>query len=293
MYDLEQIRQQIEMDLEARLQLTSVHSSTLMEAMKYSVCGPAKRVRAVLVSATTLGFGAEIFNALPPAAAIEFIHAYSLVHDDLPDMDDAETRRGKPSCHKRYSNTIAILAGDALQSLAFSTILDATELTVQQRAECAAVLASASGWRNMVGGQAMDMELMNRTALGLDELFTMHEGKTGALFRAALEMGAIVSGFARDSAPYRAMSNAGTKIGIAFQLTDDFLDATAADGQLGKPAGADSLAGKKSAVAFLGIDETRKRAIQYLNEANGILESVNGDMTLVRLLAEECVHRQQ
>lgn len=292
MHDLEQIRHQIEADLETRLQLSSVHSSTLVEAMNYSVCGSAKRVRAVLVCATALGFGAELQRALPPAAAIEFMHAYSLVHDDLPDMDDADTRRGKPSCHKQYSSMIAILTGDALQTLAFSTILDATELTAYQRSDCAAILATASGWSHMVGGQAMDMELMNHSAQSLDQLFTMHEGKTGALFRAALEMGAIVSGCTRDSAQFQAISNVGTKIGIAFQLTDDYLDATAANEQLGKPAGADSTAGKKNAVAFLGVEETRNRAIQYLNEAFGILESVNGDMTLVRSLAQQCVHRQ-
>ena len=293
MHDLDQIRHQVELDLEARLQLTSEHSSALVEAMKYSVGGTAKRVRAVLVCATTVGLGAEIQRALAPAAAIELIHAYSLVHDDLPDMDDSDTRRGKPSCHKQYGSTIAILAGDALQTLAFSTILDAAELTAQQRTDCAAMLANASGWQYMVGGQAMDMELMHQAIRNLDQLFTMHEGKTGALFRAALEMGAIVAGFSRKSELFGTMSEVGTKIGIAFQLTDDFLDATAAVEQLGKPAGADSVAGKKSAVAFLGTEETRNRAIQYLEEAVDILESIDGDMTLVQQLAEECVHRQR
>lgn len=293
MHDLDQIRHQVESDLDARLQLTSVHSSALVDAMKYSVCGNAKRVRAVLVCASSIGFGAEIQRALAPAAAIELIHAYSLVHDDLPDMDDSDTRRGKPSCHKKYGNTIAILAGDALQTLAFSTILDAAELTEQQRTDCAAILANASGWQYMVGGQAMDMELMHRAIHNLDQLFAMHEGKTGALFRAALEMGTIVAGCSRESEQFGTMSEAGTKIGIAFQLTDDFLDATAGNEQLGKPAGADSLAGKKNAVAFLGIEETRNRAIQYLNEAVEILRSVDGDMNLVQRLAEECVHRQR
>ena len=292
-YDLSQIRLRVEADLEARLQLTSEHSSALVEAMNYSVCGSAKRVRAMLVCATALGLGTELSKALAPAAAIEFIHAYSLVHDDLPDMDDADTRRGKPSCHKQFNNTIAILAGDALQALAFSTILEAPELTLQQRVDCAAILADASGWRYMVGGQAMDMELMNHNAHDLDQLFTMHQGKTGALFRAAVEMGTIISGFERDSAQLRAMSNFGTKIGIAFQLTDDLLDATAARDQLGKPAGSDLLAGKKNAVSFLGIDGTRNRATQYLTEAIENLETANGNMTLVRSLAEVCVLRQQ
>lgn len=293
MHDLDQIRHQIESDIEARLQLTSVHSSALVEAMKYSVCGTAKRVRAVLVCATAVGFGEEIHRALSPAAAIELVHAYSLVHDDLPDMDDSDTRRGKPSCHKQYGSTIAILAGDALQAMAFSTILEAAQLTVQQRMDCATVLANASGWRNMVGGQAMDMELMHGAIHNLAQLFTMHEGKTGALFRAALEMGAIVAGFSRESEQFATMSRVGTKIGIAFQLTDDFLDATAGVEQLGKPAGADSLAGKKSAVAFLGTEETRSRAIQYLDKAVEILNSIDGDMTLVQRLAEDCVHRQR
>lgn len=292
MDDLGQIRHRIEEDLDARLQLTSVHSSALVEAMRYSVCGSAKRVRAILVCATALGLGTECSKALAPSAAIEFIHAYSLVHDDLPDMDNADTRRGKPSCHRKFNNAIAILTGDALQTLAFATILDATALTIQQRTDCAAILADASGWRYMVGGQAMDMELMNHTVPDLDQLFTMHEGKTGALFRAAVEMGVIVAGFGKDTAQFRAMSNFGTKIGIAFQLTDDLLDATAAVEQLGKPVGADLLAGKKNAVSFLGVDETRNRANQYLTEAFGILESVDGDLTLVQRLAEECVHRQ-
>ena len=293
MHSLEQIRRQVESDLEARLQLTSVHSTTLVEAMKYSVSGTAKRLRAVLICATAEGLGAEIRNALPPASAIELVHAYSLVHDDLPDMDDSDRRRGKPSCHKHYGSTIAILAGDALQTLAFSTILEAVELTVQQRTDCAAVLASASGWRYMVGGQAMDMELMHRAMHDIEQLFTMHEGKTGALFRAALEMGAIVAGITRESKQFGTISEAGTKIGIAFQLTDDYLDSTAANEQLGKPTGADSIAGKRNAVAFLGIDETRYRAIQYLNEAVEILKSVDGDMNLVQKLATECVHRRR
>lgn len=292
MQDLDQIRHLVESDLEARMELTSVHSSVLVEAMKYAVCGTGKRMRAVLVCATTVGFGAELHRALPPAAAIELIHAYSLVHDDLPDMDDSDTRRGQPSCHKQFGSTTAILAGDALQTLAFSAILDASELSVQQRSDCAAVLATASGWRYLVGGQAMDMELMHRSIDNLDQLFTMHEGKTGALFRAALEMGAIVAGFSRESEQFVAISTVGTKIGIAFQLTDDFLDATAGIEQLGKPAGADSIAGKKSAVAFLGTEETRSRAIQYLDEAVEVLKSLDGDMTLVQRLAEQCVHRQ-
>lgn len=292
MDDLGQIRQRIEEDLTARLQLKSAHSSTLVKAMQYSVCGSAKRVRAVLVCATAIGLGSELSKALAPSAAIEFVHAYSLVHDDLPDMDDSDTRRGKPSCHKQFNNTIAILTGDALQTLAFSTILDARELTTRQRGDCAAILAEASGWRYMVGGQAMDMELMNDEVYDLDQLFTMHEGKTGALFRAAVEMGVIVAGCERDSTLFRTMSHFGTKIGIAFQLTDDLLDATAAVEQLGKPVGADMLAGKKNAVSFLGIEETKNRATQLLTESFGILESVEGEMNLVQRLAEECVYRQ-
>lgn len=291
MDELGHIRRRIETELKVRVQLNSPHSSTLVEAMRYSVCGSAKRVRALLVCATAMDFGTEYSHARAPAAAIEFIHAYSLVHDDLPDMDDADTRRGKPSCHKEYTNSMAILAGDALQTLAFSTIMEATELSLAQRVACATVLASASGWRYMVGGQAMDMELMNQDMVDLDQLFTMHEGKTGALFRAAVEMGTIVSGFQPDTSQFLAMSNFGTKIGIAFQLTDDLLDTTAAQEELGKPVGADLLAGKKNAVAFLGVNETRNLAAQYLNEAYEILESVEGDMTRVRQLADECVHR--
>ena len=291
MSDVELIRRQVEADLASRLQLSSIHSTALVEAMQYSVCGTAKRLRAVLVCATAMGLGNTLTKALAPAASIEFIHAYSLVHDDLPDMDDAATRRGRPSCHKQFSNMIAILTGDALQTLAFSTILDANELSVQQRLDCASILADASGWRNMVGGQAMDMEMMQQAVDNLDQLFTMNMGKTGALFRAAVEMGAIVAGLRRDSLSFGTISKFGTKIGIAFQLTDDLLDATIASEQLGKPAGADLLAGKKNAVAFLGIDGTKDQAAKYLAEAFEHLEALDGDLGLLKDLANLCVHR--
>ena len=225
------------------------------DAMRYSLEAGGKRVRPVLclLAAEAVGGSAEV--ALPGALALECIHTYSLVHDDLPAMDDDDLRRGKPTCHIAFGEAHAILAGDGLLTEAFRILAQEGALEPARRVEAIAVLAEASGWRGMVGGQALDLEGERLDDYGLDHLKTIHRLKTGALLRAATELGAILAG--ADATQRAALRAYGEAIGLAFQIQDDILDATASDTTLGKRAGKDQGRGKITYPALLGLDGAR------------------------------------
>jgi len=225
------------------------------EAMRYSLEAGGKRVRPILclLAAEAVGGSAEV--ALPGALALECIHTYSLVHDDLPAMDDDDLRRGKPTCHIAFGEAHAILAGDGLLTEAFRILAQEGALEPARRVEAIAVLAEASGWRGMVGGQALDLEGERLDDYGLDHLKTIHRLKTGALLRAATELGAILAG--ADATQRAALRAYGEAIGLAFQIQDDILDATASDTTLGKRAGKDQGRGKITYPALLGLDGAR------------------------------------
>ena len=261
----------------------------LAEAMRYAAIGGGKRLRPLLLTATAAMHGVDRSQALRAAIAIESIHAYSLVHDDLPCMDDDAMRHGKPSTHKAFGDAVAVLAGDALQSFAFEVLADpATSGDPFVRSELVQVLAIASGAPGMVGGQMLDIEGEGQ-ALDLAAITRMQQLKTGALLSAAVEMGAVLGkvpaegrmhlkGYARD-------------IGLAFQIADDLLDHTGDEAKAGKALRKDAEAGKQTFVALLGADRAREQARMLVDQAIAYLGSYGQEADLLRALARYIVER--
>lgn len=275
----------------ALTQLT--HSeTTLVEAMRYSLLNGGKRIRPVLVYASALAVSGKLTAATDQvAAALEFIHAYSLIHDDLPAMDDDDLRRGKPTCHIAFNEATAILAGDALQALAFQNLAAAEELESDIRLQLVQQLAHAAGAQGMVGGQAIDLAAVNST-LNLQQLQHMHTLKTGALISASVLMGATAT--ARATAPQlAALKTYADAIGLAFQVQDDILDVTADIAVLGKQTGADSALNKPTYVALLGLEGAQRKARELHQQAVSALESFGENAEILRLLAAYIVERDK
>jgi farnesyl diphosphate synthase len=239
----------------------------LHRAMRYAVLGSGKRLRPLLVYATGETFGAPLGKLDAPAAAVEIIHAYSLVHDDLPAMDDDDLRRGRPTCHVVFGEAMAVLAGDALQALAFDVLAEDAALDVDADTRIAMLraLAAACGSHGMAGGQAFDLAAVGQQ-LDASELERMHVYKTGALIRASVRLGALAAGV-RDAATLGALDRYGHAIGLAFQIRDDLLDIEADTEQLGKTAGKDVAAAKPTYPAILGIGASRAELSRLTNEA--------------------------
>jgi farnesyl diphosphate synthase len=248
-------QRRIEHVLERVLPPVDGPAARLAEAMRYATLGGGKRVRALLAYAAGEFAGADPDDVDAPAAAVELVHAYSLVHDDLPCMDDDALRRGKPTCHVAFGEATALLAGDALQTLAFAVLADAA---IPQSAKACAILAQASGVSGMAGGQAIDLFAVGRT-LSLAELETMHRRKTGALIRAAVELGALC-GAPLPGAEAQALRDYAAAAGLAFQVVDDVLDVEGSSATLGKTAGKDAASNKPTYVALLGLDDARRYA---------------------------------
>ena len=249
MIDAALCREAIEKALDQALPQTVGPAAQVNQAMRYSLLCGGKRVRPLLVLAFCDLCGSSWQEALPFACAIEMVHTYSLIHDDLPCMDDDDLRRGRPTCHKVYGETMAVLAGDALQAEAFRLIAGARDMEAWQRSEAVLVLADACGADGMVAGQVLDTDQL---ASGEADLRTLCALKTGALIRAAAELGCIAAGAGED-ARRRASDYAG-HLGLAFQVRDDMLDVTAREDELGKPIGSDQAAGKRTFVDLLGLD---------------------------------------
>jgi len=227
----------------------------LAEAARYSLEAGGKRVRPVLCMLASEAVGGTAEQALPGALALEYIHTYSLIHDDLPAMDDDDLRRGRPTSHKVFGEGHAILAGDALLTEAFG-VLAAADLDPIRRAEALVLLAEGAGWRGMAGGQALDLEGERLDSYDLEHLQRIHRLKTGALLRASLEIGAVLGG--ASPADRLALRAYGEAIGLAFQIQDDILDATASDADLGKRAGKDAAKGKITYPSLLGLAGARQ-----------------------------------
>ncbi|WP_300616771.1 (2E,6E)-farnesyl diphosphate synthase [Dokdonella sp.] len=230
----------------------------LHRAMRYAVLGGGKRLRPLLVHAAGAAFGAPPERLDAPAAAVEIIHAYSLVHDDLPAMDDDSLRRGRPTCHVVFGEAMAILAGDALQALAFEVLADDALLDVDAatRLDMLRTLAAACGSQGMAGGQAFDLAAVGHR-LTPAELERMHVHKTGALIRASVRLGALAAG-CTDADALAALETYGHCIGLAFQVRDDLLDIEAGTEQLGKTAGKDVAANKPTYPSILGVEASRE-----------------------------------
>jgi geranylgeranyl pyrophosphate synthase len=251
----------IEEVLARALEIERGATPRLMEAMRYSTLGGGKRIRPVLVYAAGEALGATLDTLDSAAAAVELIHVYSLVHDDLPAMDNDDLRRGRPTCHRAFDEATAILVGDALQARAFEVLANApAKIPAAARIEMLRVLADAIGTRGMAGGQAIDLEAVRRV---LDEpaLERMHRQKTGALIQASVLLGAISAGIA-NAAERAALAEFGAEIGLAFQIQDDILDVEGTTTSLGKRAGADAERVKPTYPSVLGLDDARRHALR-------------------------------
>jgi len=244
-----------EVTLERLLPDPSVEPSRLHAAMRHATLGGGKRMRPLLVYAAGTALGADEVLLDTPAAAVELVHAYSLVHDDLPAMDDDDLRRGQPTVHVAFDEATAILAGDALQTLAFSALTQA-DATASLRIDWVQALADASGVAGMCGGQALDIDATGRTQT-LEQLQRMHALKTGALIRAAVRMGALAGN--ADPATLIQLDTFAAALGLAFQVRDDLLDIEASSEQLGKTAGKDAAQAKSTYPALLGMDGARAK----------------------------------
>jgi len=247
----------LEMMLHAR---RGVVPQRLWEAMRYSLLAGGKRVRPALMLECfrACGGAPDIKGDIMPAAmSIECLHTYSLIHDDLPCMDDDDLRRGMPTCHRQFDEATAILAADALQALSFELLADQPS-PADMRIDLIRRLAIAAGDAGMVGGQAMDMEADAAGVSGVQEVETIHRMKTGALLRYSCEAGALLAG--ADARMQQACSSFGEAIGLLFQITDDILDATASSEALGKSAGKDAAQGKATYVSLLGLEQAKQKA---------------------------------
>ncbi len=251
-------QQQVDQALEQLLTAKSYRANELSQAMHYSTFNGGKRIRPLLVYLTgqALGLNAEYQDA--PACAVELIHCYSLVHDDMPAMDDDDLRRGKATCHKQFSEAIALLTGDALQTLAFEALTQSTYLHDKQIVSMVRVLAQCSGITGMAGGQAIDLSSTGQT-LSLEKLKTMHEHKTGALIRASVQLGALCSE-TLSANEQELLDKYAKNIGLSFQIKDDILDIESDTLTLGKQQGADIHLNKATYPALLGLDGAKKMA---------------------------------
>lgn len=256
---LESYRGRIEQVLDRCLVLPDAGTERLREAMRYSTLGGGKRLRPALVYLTGESLGAPLEDLDAPAAAVELIHVYSLVHDDLPAMDDDDLRRGRPTCHRAYDEATAILVGDALQALAFGVLAEESiGIPAARRLSMIRTLAQAAGTAGMAGGQAVDLAAVGQQ-LTLEAVENMHRRKTGALIKGSVLLGAIAAGI--DSGPeFQALESFGAEIGLAFQIQDDILDVEGDVAVLGKTPGADAALSKPTYPSTAGLSAARSRA---------------------------------
>jgi geranylgeranyl pyrophosphate synthase len=259
-------QKRIETVLSSALEIDGGATPRLLEAMRYSTLAGGKRVRPVLVYATGEALGAPLELLDAAAAAVELIHVYSLVHDDLPAMDNDDLRRGRPTCHRAFDESTAILTGDALQARAFEVLANApSTIQASARLEMLRVLADSIGTRGMAGGQAIDLESVKQS-LGEAELELMHRQKTGALIQASVMLGAISAG-GLDASLRAALEEFGAEIGLAFQIQDDILDVEGTTSSLGKRAGADADRVKPTYPSVMGLEKAREQAFARRDRA--------------------------
>ena len=257
----------IERVLDEVLRLPDPGTERLRDALRYSTLGAGKRLRPILVYLTGESFGAPLARLDAPAAAVELIHVYSLVHDDLPAMDDDDLRRGRPTCHRAYDEGIAILVGDALQALAFSVLAHEpmAGTSPEARLEMIRVLARAIGTGGMAGGQAMDLQAVGHT-LTVGAIENMHRRKTGALIQGSVLLGALAAGISAGP-ELAALGRFGAEIGLAFQIQDDILDVEGDPALLGKSTGADAAHRKPTYPSTAGLPAARARALELRDAA--------------------------
>jgi geranylgeranyl pyrophosphate synthase len=285
-------QERVERALRRSLGNADTAAARLQEAMRYSVLGGGKRLRPLFVYITGEALGADPADLDAPAAAVELIHAYSLIHDDLPAMDDDDLRRGRPTCHKAFDEGTAILAGDALQALAFGVLAGQDNgLDDATRVHMLTVLADAIGLAGMAGGQAIDLEAAGRAG-DPAHVELMHRRKTGALIRASVELGALASP-EKSATTLAALRQYGGEIGLAFQIQDDILDVTGDTAVLGKRAGADAARGKPNYPSVFGLQRARELALAHRDRALAALGGIGAASQALRSLAYYVVDRVQ
>lgn len=266
-------------------------SSKLLKAMQYAVFNGGKRLRPTLVYATGIALDIPLEKLDNTAAAIELIHTYSLIHDDLPAMDDDDLRRGKPSCHRAFDEATAILAGDALQPLAFQILAELSEhlCNSQQKLNLVITLAKACGAQGMAGGQSLDLEATDKI-ISLTEIETIHSLKTGCLIEACCEMPCIIAN--ATSQQKISLQQYSRALGLAYQIHDDLLDIESTTEKLGKKAGSDIINQKSTYPSILGVNESKLRLQQTFNDAISALSVFGDEANILRALAEFVVSRE-
>lgn len=280
----------VEAALPQELNIENALDKTLAESMNYSLMAGGKRLRPILVMAAADAVGGEGPKYIQTACAIEMIHTYSLIHDDLPAMDNDDYRRGKLTNHKVYGAGMATLAGDALLTLAFEVMLRQENVSAEKRLQVVYEMSTAAGADGMVGGQAIDMESEDKQ-IDMATLRKMHMGKTGALFRAAIRSGAILAGATEEE--LAALTTYADNFGLAFQITDDILDVVGDEAVIGKPVGSDEKNHKSTYVTLTSLDEAKRLAKESVDTAVKALEPFGAKADFLRLLVEYLLERNK
>ncbi len=282
---LEESREKVDQALYALMPREDSRPVRLVSAMRHSLFAGGKRIRPILVLAASGAAGGMDEDALLPACAMELVHTYSLIHDDLPAMDDDDFRRGRPTCHRAFDEGTAILAGDALLTMAFDLLSAEYEgkgsgIEDHIRLRMVQELARAAGWRGMVGGQQVDMD-SEGSEPELPLLEYIHTHKTGALIRCSLILGGLSAN--ADETTLGALASFGEKVGLAFQVVDDILDVTATTEEMGKDQGSDAARGKVTYPGLFGLEEARKRAFKLVDDAKAAVGSVDATGRLAEI----------
>lgn len=286
---LAQCRVQVDAKLDRLVPAEESRPTTVHAAIRWSLFAGGKRFRPALLFAVGNTFGAPPDHLLAGACALEMVHTYSLIHDDLPSMDDDDLRRGRPTCHVRFGEATATLAGDALQTLAFQTIAGDENLSAETRVRVIGELARGAGTPDgMVAGQARDLEAESQDVSG-EDLESIHKLKTGALIVAAARCGAIIAN--ADEAELEAISEYAARLGLLFQITDDLLDVTATAQDLGKTPGKDARAKKATYPALYGIESARQHAVEIHEKTRAILTSIKRPTHLLTAIADYILRR--
>ena len=293
--ELKRITEAVNSKLEEIARVPDVPEKSVYEAMRYSLLAGGKRLRPVLTAAAALMTGGDFDDAVTAGCALECVHTYSLIHDDLPCMDDDDLRRGKPTCHKVFPENIALLAGDGLLTKAFE-IISAPDsfgrLSAETVNKLALCLSRAAGCGGMIGGQVIDLESENMENISAERLTLMHRKKTGAMIEAAALMGALIGGITdENSGEYKAISDYAMNLGLAFQIKDDILDVVGDENVLGKPVGSDEQQGKNTFVTLLGISGAEKRLKKCTADAIGAIEIFGEKGAFLRGLARKLASR--
>jgi farnesyl diphosphate synthase len=285
-------QQRVDTALDHWLPPADVNPVRLHQAMRYAVLAPGKRVRPILVYATAAALGIDPQRVDGAACAVEIIHAYSLIHDDLPAMDDDDLRRGRPTCHREFDEATAILAGDSLQALAFYIISHDSAMTPDAAARLQMIekLSLFSGSRGMAGGQAIDLAAVGKS-LNIAELETMHIHKTGALIRTCIQLAAL-STDALDDTQFQALDSYAKSIGLSFQVQDDILDVTGDTATLGKTQGADSARNKPTYPSIIGLQASQEKALDLHQNALQALSIFGEEADILRYISAWFVERR-